>query len=178
MTTRQQVRNQCHALHQWPVAIASPLAHLEAVITDLDARIATLDQELTVVLKDGAWAQSALLLRTILGIGSLTVAWLLVATLNFTTCAAAEALTAYAGLVPLPYESGSSVYKRARIGHRGHARLRRVVYLARVTACRRNPPLQAMYARVRAAGKPVKVARCTVARKLLHQAWSAWSQDS
>ena len=42
---------------------------------------------------------------------------LLVGTLNFQGCASAEAAAAYAGLVPLTHESGSSVRGRAAIGH-------------------------------------------------------------
>ena len=33
-------------------------------------------------------------------------------------------------------------------------------------------PIQAFYDRLRAAGKPPKVARCAAARKLLHLAWA------
>lgn len=70
---------------------------LHGVIDDLDARIATLDNELAALLKDGAWAQSAPLLRTIPGIGPLTTAWLLGATVNVTTCTSAESLTRLPG---------------------------------------------------------------------------------
>lgn len=172
VTMRQQARNQHHAVRQWPVAIASALTQLQGVIDDLDVRITTLDQEITALLGDSAWAASATLLLSIPGIGPQTAAWLLVATLNFTTCTSPEALAAYTGLVPMPYESGSSVHKRARIGPGGHARLRRVVYLAAVSAIRHNPAIRVFAQRLRAAGKPGKVVVCAAARKLLHQAWA------
>ena len=172
LTMRQQARNQRHALHQWPVQIAGALDQLDAVIADLDRRSATLDAELTIVLRDGAWAQSAALLRSITGIGLVTTAWLLVATLNFEACASAERAAAYAGLVPLAHESGTSVRGRAQIGHSGHARLRTALYMATLSAARRNPVIRAQYERLRAAGKPPKVARCAAARKLLHLAYA------
>jgi transposase len=172
LTMRQQARNQRHALVQWPVHIAGALDQLAAVIADLDTRIATLDAELTSVLRDGAWAESATLLGSITGIGLVTTAWLLVATLNFAGCASAEAAAAYAGLVPLAHESGSSVRQRARIGHSGHARLRTALYMATLSAARCNPVIRAQYQRLRAAGKPPKVARCAAARKLLHLAYA------
>jgi transposase len=75
-------------------------------------------------------------------------------------------------LPPLDYQSGSSAQRPARIGPGGNARLWRVIYLAAVVAGRFNPPLKAYYERLRAADKPVKVARCAVARKLLHQLWA------
>lgn len=172
LSMRQQARNQRHALHQWPVHIAGALDQLDAVITDLDQRIKTLEDELAAVLRDGAWAESARLLGSITGIGLISTAWLLVATLNFTGCGSAEQLAAYAGLVPLAHESGTSVRGRAQLGHGGHARLRTAMYLATLTAARFNPVIRAQYERLRAAGKPPKVARCAAARKLLHLAFA------
>jgi transposase len=169
---RQQVRNQRHALMQWPVIVASVRDHLDGVIADLDTRLEQLTAEITQVLADSAWAESATLLASITGIGVVTSAWLLVGTLNFQGCASAEAAAAYVGLVPLAHESGSSVRGRSAIGHGGHARLRTALYLATLTAARFNPLIKAHYQRLRAAGKPPKVARCAAARKLLHLAWA------
>ncbi len=53
---------------------------LEAVIMDLDERIATLEQEIQAVLKQSAWTESALLLQSINSMGPLTTAWVLVLT--------------------------------------------------------------------------------------------------
>ena len=172
LTMRQQARNQRHALSQWPVRIAGAFDQLDQVIADLDTRIATLDDELARVLRDGAWAESARLLGSITGIGLVTTAWLLVATLNFQACASAEGTAAYAGLVPLAHESGTSVRGRAQLGHGGHARLRTALYMATLAAARFNPVIRAQYERLRAAGKPPKVARCAAARKLLHLAYA------
>jgi transposase len=169
---RQQARNQLHALEQWPVVIDSVREHLQGVIGELDERISHLEGELARVLRDGAWAESAALLASISGVGMLTSAWLLVATLNFSACASAEAASAYAGLVPRTYESGTSVRGRARIGQGGHARFRTALYMATLSGVRFNPILRAQYERLRAAGKPIKVARCAVARKLVHVAYA------
>jgi transposase len=172
LSMRQQARNQRHALEQWPVVISSVREHLDKVIAELDTRLTALDAEITAVLSDGAWAESAALLLGITGIGMVTTAWLLVGTLNFQACASAESAAAYVGLVPLARESGSSVRGRAQIGHGGHARLRTALYLATLTAARFNPQIKAHYDRLRAAGKPPKVARCAAARKLLHLAFA------
>jgi transposase len=172
LTMRTQARNQRHALTQWPIHIAGALEALDGVIAELDTRIATLEDELAGVLRDGAWAESAELLGSISGIGLVTSAWLLVATLNFTACQSPESAAAYAGLVPLVRESGTSVHHRALIGHAGHARLRTALYMATLSAARHNPVIRAQYQRLRAAGKPSKVARCAAARKLLHLAYA------
>jgi len=172
LSMRQQARNQRHALQQWPVVVASVLAQLDGVIADLDQRLTRLEGEIAEVLADGAWASSAALLGTIPGIGLVTSAWLLVSTLNFSLCASPEQAAAYAGLVPLQRESGTSVRGRAQLGHGGNGRLRTALYLASLSATRYNPAIKVFYERLRAAGKPMKVARCAAARKLLHVAWA------
>lgn len=121
---RQQARNQRHALLQWPVTIQGALDALDKVVAEVDTQLQAVDEAIAVVLREGAWAESATLLASITGVGMVTTAWLLVATLNFTSCASAEAAAAYAGLVPLVRESGTSIRGRGQIGHGGHARVR------------------------------------------------------
>jgi transposase len=109
---------------------------------------------------------------SITGVGLITAAWLLTATLGFTACATAEQVTAFAGLAPRERRSGTSLQARSSIGHAGHARLRTALYMATLSAAQHNPLIAAFYARLRQQGKPVKVARCAAARKLLHIAWA------
>jgi len=172
LAMRTQARNQRHALVQWPVVVAAVLQHLDELIADLDRRIAALEAEIAAVLKNGAWAEPLACLTSAPGIGLVTAAWLLVGTLNFALCASPEALTAYVGLAPVPRESGRTIRGRAAIGHDGNGRLRTALYMATLSAARDNPAIKAFYDRLRAAGKPLKVARCAAARKLLHQAWA------
>ena len=172
LTMRTQARNQRHALLQWPVVVATVHQHLDELIADLDRRVAALEAEIAVVLKEGAWAESLACLTSAPGIGLVTASWLLVSTLNFALCAGPESLTAYVGLAPVPRESGRSLRGRRAIGHDGNGRLRTALSMATLSAARYNPAIKAFYQRLRAAGKPVKVARCAAARKLLHQAWA------
>ncbi len=169
---RQQARNQRHALQQWPVVVDSVLQHVAMIETDLTVRISDLDAEIADLLQDGTWAESASLLQTIPGIGPMTAAWLLVATLNFELCATPQAAVAYVGLSPLQHESGTSIRGRPQVGRGGHGRVRKTLYLATLSAAQHNAISKPVYARLRAAGKPAKVARCAAARKLLHLAWA------
>lgn len=172
LTMRQQTVNQRHALLQWPVVVDSVRQHLDAVIAGLDQRIAQLEGELQTVFADSAWEGSLTSLLSIPGIGLITAAWVLVATVNFTLCDTPAAVTAYAGLAPMPRESGTSIRGRASIGHAGNGRLRTALYMATLSAAQHNPAIKTFYNRLKAAGKPTKVARCAAARKLLHVAWA------
>ena len=159
ISIRTQLRNQLHALKHHPVVIEAVQSRLEVLISTLNEQIAQVESEMAEALTtDEDWHTSAQLLQTIKGIGLMTTVCLLVTTLNFTTSATIESLTAYAGL--------------AAIGHTGKARLRAALYLATLSAAQSNPMIKAFYDRLREAGKPMKVARCAAARKLLHLAWA------
>ena len=170
---RQQARNQRHALVQLPVVVAAVRERLDTLIATLDGQIEAAERESAQAIgQDPRWAANAELLLSITGIGLLTAAWLLVATLNFELCPTVGAATAYAGLAPYPRESGTSVRGRPQIGHGGNRRLRTALYLATLSAAQHNPAIKVFYERLKAAGKPKKVARCAAARKLLHLAWA------
>ena len=129
---QQQVRNQLHALDQLPEMIESVRQRFEQLLTTFTAQLVTVEAEITEAWQhDAAWALAAQRLQSIEGIGWVTAAWTLVTTRNFTTCDTVEALTAYAGLAPMPRQSGTSVWHWPSIGHTGNGRLRTALYMAR-----------------------------------------------
>jgi transposase len=168
---RKQLRNQRHALLQWPLQVETVQAQLDAAIAELTRRIVALEAEIAQTAADGAWAESVVLLQSIPGIGLLTAVWIVVLTLNFSACGSAASVVAYAGLAPMVRESGSSVRGRPSIGG-GNARLRTALYMATLSAAQFNPQLRSFYTRLRSSGKPIKVARCATARKLLELAYA------
>jgi len=176
LAMRTQARNQRHALQQWPVVVAGVRQHRDELIADRDRRIAALGAEIATVLQERVWAAALACLTSAPGIGLVTAAWLLASTLNFARCTGPEARSASAGLAPMPRESGRSIRGRATIGHDGNGRLRTALSMATRSAARCNPAIKACYQRLRAAGKPMQVARCAAARKLLHQAWARGSK--
>lgn len=76
-----------------------------------------------------------------------------------------RAIAKLAGLAPLNHDSGQHRGQRHIAG--GRAPARRLLYLASLTAVRKNKILRAFFLKLKAAGKPGKVALIAVARKLL-----------
>lgn len=146
---RGQVRNQLHALQHSPVIVPQVRQRMEALDQTLIAQLAEVDAELLGLLPaecmetpdtgeaspEQAWAITLAKLQTIPGIGLLTAMWIVVTTLNFTLCASAEQAAAYAGLAPMPRESGTSVHKHPYIGHTGNGRLRTALYRGLPLSC-------------------------------------------
>ena len=123
---------------------------------------------------DRAWRQALLeqqslsrpvgLYASVRGIGQLTAATL-VAELPELGHLEHKSLTALAGLAPFSKDSGRQRgYRRIR---GGRPVVRTCLYMAALSATRYNPELRAFYQRLRARGKPGKVALVAVMRKLL-----------
>jgi transposase len=104
------------------------------------------------------------LLRSAVGVGPTTSASL-IAQLPELGRLNRRQIAALVGVAPIARDSGLS-HGRRRI-HGGRPALRRVLYMATLTATRRNPIIREHYARLVAAGKLPKVAIVACMRKLL-----------
>ncbi len=80
----------------------------------------------------------------------------------------AEQLAAYLGLVPVQWESGSSVHGRPRMSKAGPGHLRKLLYMPAVVATKRNPHIKALYERLLGRGKSKMAALGAAMRKLAH----------
>lgn len=111
-------------------------------------------------------------LTTIPSIGKKTAIELIIVTHGFTRFEDIKALSAYVGVSPTTYRSGTSVEGRGRIAKLGQGRMRQLLYLCSWSARRCNPACQLLYARLKQAGKPKKVINIAIAHKLLRQAFA------
>jgi transposase len=89
----------------------------------------------------------------------------LLAAHNFDT---AEQLAAYLGLVPVEWQSGSSIKGRPRMSKAGPAHLRKLLYMPAIVATQCNPHIRALYLRLLERGKPKMAAIGAAMRKLAH----------
>src|SRR5207302_9617298 len=103
-------------------------------------------------------------LTAISGVGARTAALLLAQMPDLGQLNRRQA-AALAGLAPFNHDSGSIRGKRAIFG--GRRALRGGLYMAALSAARYNPILSSFYRRLRAKGKPHKLALTAVTRKLL-----------
>jgi transposase len=103
-------------------------------------------------------------LEQVRGVGEIT-AWTVWADLPEIGTLAPGQPAALAGLAP--YARDSALYQGVRRVSHGRATLRRVLYMAAVTASQHNPILKTVYQRLRQKGKSAKVALIAVARKLI-----------
>lgn len=130
-----------------------------------DKDIAALDAAiLERIQADPGLAERYAILTSVPSFGFVTAA-ILIACLPELGNITAKQSAMLAGLAPIADQSGKRDGARVIFG--GRARVRRVLYLAALSAVRFNADMRAFYQRLRTVGKPPKVALIAVARKLV-----------
>lgn len=169
---RQQVRNQRHAYEQLPPQHQQKVIQqtyqntenqLDKQITDLNETLKALDHH------DEDLDISRQLMKTVKGIGEKTANIILAKTNGIKKFQNHKHLAKFAGIAPTEKSSGTSVRGRRGINRSGNASLRTALYCATWSALRGNKACKALFDRLRAKGKPVKVALIAVANLLLRQ---------
>jgi len=131
----------------------------------LEKRLAGFDDELAgLVRATPIWRERDELLRSVPGVGPV-LATTLLAHLPELGALNRKQIAALAGLAPFNRDSGKLRGSRCIWG--GRAQVRRVLYMAVVSAVRSNPVIKNFYAQLRARGKYPKSALTACMRKLL-----------
>jgi transposase len=138
---------------------------VDQVLATLQLQLSAIDTDIdTAIRATPAWREKEELLTTAPAIGA-KIARTLIADLPELGALTRRRITALVGVAPFNHDSGKRHGKRAIAG--GRSSVRAALYMAVLVAIRRKLPLGATYQRLRAAGKPAKVAIVATMRKLL-----------
>ena len=141
------------------------LRGIERTLAALQGALSELDQEIKDKVRGTpAWREAEDLLTSVPGVGPIT-ARTLIAELPELGRITRRRIAALVGVAPVNRDSGASRGHRAIAG--GRAAVRNALYMAALTAVRRNAPVRAAYERLRARGTPPKAALVAAMRKLL-----------
>jgi transposase len=148
-------------------ALANPgiRSSIERHICQLNDDIAVIDTQLRHRVADNDQMSAAhAALTSIPGVGSVT-AQTLIAHLPELGSLSPQTAAALAGVAPFNVDSGSFRGQRKIMG--GRKRVTRALYMASITAIRMPGRFKDHYAKLRAKGKPAKLALIAIARKIL-----------
>ncbi len=134
------------------------IAYLERSLTDLD------NETEDFIRSSPSWREKDQLYQSALGIGQVT-SHLFIAELPELGSLNHKKIGALVGVAPLNRDSG--LFRGRRKVWGGRSEIRAVLYMATRSAVRYNPPIRDFYKRLRATGKPDKVAMTASMRKLL-----------
>lgn len=157
------LRQSFSTMRQPPAQLQLALQALTALIEQMDAQLHALVQE------DSALHSAAQHLLTVVGFGPLLSSAMATA-LNHLPFEHADAFVAYVGLDPRVRDSGQWRGRR-RLSKRGPAELRRLLYVAAMSASN-TAVWQPIYARYRARGLSSTATLVILARKLARIAFS------
>jgi transposase len=140
----------------------------EDVVACLDRQIKALEQGIRdLCKKDPDLGRDLKLLMSIRGIGLISAASVLGTAGNLRRFKRRNELTAFLGVSPRQFQSGTSVQCKAHMCRTGDKYVRTVLYMAAVAACRSKGPLGDYYRRLVASGKQPKSALGALMRKML-----------
>lgn len=138
---------------------------ISKTIAWLEKRLKHADDELRgQVERSDAWKAEADLLDSVKGVGDITK-MTLIASLPELGKLNRKEIAALVGVAPFNHDSGKLRGRRCVWG--GRATVRKVLYMATLSAVRHNATIKAFYQRLKEAGKPSKVALVACMRKLL-----------
>jgi transposase len=140
-------------------------AHIEAIVASFDAQIKAIDGDIDALIAQcEPIARARDILLAIQGVGAKTAAALIALMPELGTLTRRRA-AALAGLAPHPRQSGQAdAYRRTR---GGRPEIKRVLFMAALSARKHNPTLREFYQRLVQAGKKPIVAVTAIMRKLV-----------
>ncbi|KAA5824573.1 IS110 family transposase [Saccharopolyspora hirsuta] len=147
---------------------AELIAGLAEEVMRLDEHIAELDAAIEARFRRHRLAE---VITSLPGMGFRLGAEFLAATGDMTWFASADHLAAYAGLAPVPHDSGKRTGRLHRPTRYNRA-LRRVFYISALTSIRCDPTSRAYYDKKRAEGKRAKGAILALARRRVDVLWA------
>ena len=132
-----QTTNRLHALDKRVEEHAIMRGCLDATLDTLEQQIAIL-QKASQQLAQSLFPDTFNLLNGIPGVGQVMTTVIIGYYGNFESFENANQVVAFSGLNPNPRESGTSMKFRGKISKKGHASLRKVVYMCAFIGTRKN----------------------------------------
>lgn len=178
----RQEKNRRQALAQRPGIPQTVLDNLDQVIAHLEQALQEIEKAIQTHLAQHRHLKAqARLLTTVPGIGARLCLHLLVLLYRWNVLTAGQGsykgLVAFVGLDPRPYDSGTTVHKRAMISRMGDRQMQHLLFMGALGGVRGNNPLRHFYQRLVGRGKAKMVALVAAARKILVWAWAVFRQN-
>jgi len=157
-------KNRLHAAKQKKLA-NKIIKSIEKMIDTFRKQIDEIDAEIQAMIKtNDDWNEKDKILRSVPGVGQKT-AQTVIAAVSELGCLTRKQIARLMGLAPMKRQSGKWTGESHIEGGRAHVRC--ALYMAAMNAIKKPGVFKSLYDRIRAAGKPFKVAIVAVMRKLI-----------
>jgi len=165
----RMLTNQVHALEQYAEVNQLALNSLQQVLDQVKQQRETLEQQLYSPSQDPNFQEKMKNGTSVVGIGNKTAEAILLATNGLDGFDQVPAVAKCLGITPSSHRSGTSINRKGGITKFGSNSVRGLLYMCTRSAIQHNKACKELYARLRAKGKPHKVAAVAVMHKLVKQ---------
>lgn len=174
---KQVIDNQLHAIEFDPRAASMVKESLLDLRNLLDQQIEKFKSDIF-HLDDDEYKKIYDQLIQIPGVGESSASALIIATNGFKDFENPKQVSKFLGIIPSSKDSGSSVRIKGKIIKTGVPYIRGILYMAATSARRFNTTCKELFERLRAKGKPYKVAMMAVVNKIVKQAFAIVKNDT
>ncbi len=165
-TMKIENSNRIEALNQNPDASKDVLRIFISLDTTYKCKIKIIENKIKALVEDNEVYKQ---LISIPGIGKRIAPVMIGIFGKFEDFETAKQVSSFVGVNPSPFESGSSVKGRGSISKKGNSYLRKLLYMASLSAIRYNKSCKELYERLLLKGKDKRLALIAVVNKLIRQ---------
>lgn len=182
MSLREQLSKQIVSLknvrHGMLPVTSSPstdrtILLLDQSLSSLEKQLKKIEKEMELLIsKEEEMKENYDLVMSVRGVGKILATQLLLHTQNFTIFDNARQFSAYCGIAPYPYQSGTSIKGRPRVHSIGDKKMKSLINTCAVSAIQHDNELKAYYLRRIAEGKPKMLVLNIIRNKLIARAFA------
>jgi transposase len=177
MSVREQLVKQCTALKNLEkgllvtiekVSSDAGLKVIKQSIDHLEQQIGKLEKEMESLIKaDEKMKNNYKLSKSVKGVGKILAIQMLLHTHNYTRFGEWRQFSAYCGLVPYPYQSGTSINGRRKIHAISDIKMKSLLSMSAISAIQHDAELRIYYQKRVEEGKPKMVALNIIRNKIV-----------
>jgi transposase len=182
MSVREQLVKQCTALRNLEkgvlVTVEKPssdagLKVIRQTIIHLESQISKLEKEMEGLIKaDNKMKNNYKLSKSVKGVGKILAIQMLLHTHNYSRFGQWRQFSAYCGLVPYPYQSGTSINGRRKIHAISDVKMKSLLSMSAISAIQHDPELKIYYKKRVEEGKPKMVVLNIIRNKIVSRVFA------
>lgn len=144
------------------------LVVLKENMAQLNNQITTIEKAMNALIKeDQTMASNYRLSKTVKGVGMVLAVQMLLHTHNYTRFESPRQFSAYCGLVPYPYQSGTSIHGRNKIHAISDRKMKSLLSMSAISAIQHDKELKQYYHKRVQEGKPKMVVLNIIRNKIV-----------
>lgn len=146
---------------------------LDKTIGELEQQTKMIEKEMELLIKaDEDLKENYLLSKTVKGVGKILAVQMLIHTHNYTRFMSWRQFSSYCGLVPYPYQSGTSIKGRNKIHPISDRKMKSLLSMSAISAIRCDKELKMYYEQRVEEGKPKMVVINIIRNKIVSRIFS------